>query len=63
VQLLDGQRNSVYFLHKFGANHLGQRAAAGPRDEDPRVFLYYAGIGFHAFQKLEHFSSCRVSCR
>ena len=60
VQLLDRQRHSVHFLHEFGADHLGQRAAAGAGDEDPRRLRRHARFRFHPLQELKHLF--RLAC-
>ena len=60
MELLDGERDGVHFLDEFGADHLGDRAAARSSDKDAGVLRADAGFGFHAAQKLE--TLFRLSC-
>ena len=53
IKLLDGERNGVHFLDKFGANVGAHRPAAAARHENAALPRLDAGVCFHALQEFQ----------
>src|SRR5580698_9671389 len=53
MELLHSERYGVYFLDKFGADHLGDGAATRSSYKDSGVSWSYSSLRFHAAQKLK----------
>jgi hypothetical protein len=55
VQLLYGERDSIHFLHKLGADKIAESIAAGAGDKNTAIAGSHTGFDLHETKKIKQF--------